>query len=90
MKKTQPKQVKVEEKADTPEWPKVARVKMGKQPRNTNLLQVELEDGTGLLVRVRDNRFYRVNEKLKVNREADGVYVDIKPKTSPLLRGGQE
>jgi hypothetical protein len=38
---------------------------------------------------VRDNRFYRANEKLMVDKAGD-VYVDAKPKTNALLRGGQE
>jgi hypothetical protein len=50
---------------------------------------VDLGEGETLLVQVRDNRFYRANEKLMVERVGE-VYVDAKPKTNALLRGGQE
>jgi len=39
---------------------------------------------------VRDNAFYRANEKVIVAKAADGSLVDAKPKTNALLRGGQE
>jgi hypothetical protein len=51
---------------------------------------VDLGEGETLMVQVRDNRFYRANEKLMVERVGEGVYVDAKPKTTALLRGGQE
>jgi hypothetical protein len=51
---------------------------------------VDLGEGETLMVQVRDNRFYRANEKLMVERVGEGVYVDAKPKTNALLRGGQE
>jgi hypothetical protein len=88
MKKPQNKQEKKESAA--PEWPKPARVARVRQPRNTRLMIVDLGEGETLMVQVRDNRFYRANEKLTVDRVADGVHVDAKPKTNALLRGGQE
>lgn len=57
---------------------------------NHRLLAVEMEDGLVEMVGVRDNRFYRANEKLMVAKTADGSLVDAKPKTNALLRGGQE
>lgn len=90
MKKPPRKQdTKTEKQPAPPTWPREARVGIGRQPRNTRLLTVQV-DGEPLLVRVRDNRFYRANEKLTVDEQSAGVYVDIRPKTSPLLRGGQE
>ena len=88
MKKPQSKQEKKESAA--PEWPKPARVARVRQPRNTRLMIVDMGEEETLMVQVRDNRFYRANEKLTVDRVADGVHVDAKPKTNALLRGGQE
>jgi hypothetical protein len=51
---------------------------------------VDMGEGETLMCQVRDNRFYRANEKLMVNWVGDGTFVDAKPKTNPLLRGGQE
>jgi hypothetical protein len=87
MKKPQNKQEKKEQAF--PEWPKAARVARVRQPRNTRLMIVDLGEGETLMVQVRDNRFYRANEKLTVDKAGD-VFVDAKPKTNALLRGGQE
>jgi hypothetical protein len=87
MKKPQNKQEKKETAA--PEWPKPARVARVRQPRNTRLMMVDLGEGNTVVCQVRDNRFYRANEKLMVDKAGD-VYVDAKPKTNALLRGGQE
>jgi hypothetical protein len=87
MKKPQTKQEKKESAA--PEWPKPARVARVRQPRNTRLMMVDLGEGNTVVCQVRDNRFYRANEKLMVDKAGD-VYVDAKPKTNALLRGGQE
>jgi hypothetical protein len=51
---------------------------------------VDMGGGETVQCQVRDNRFYRANEKLMVNWVGEGVYADAKPKTTPLLRGGQE
>ena len=51
---------------------------------------VDLGEGNTVVCQVRDNRFYRANEKLMVNWVGDGTFVDAKPKTNALLRGGQE
>lgn len=88
MKKPQSKATTKEKTA--PEWPKPARVARVRQPRNTRLMIVDLGEEETLMVQVRDNRFYRANEKLMVERVGEGVYVDAKPKTNALLRGGQE
>ena len=88
MKKPQTTQEKKESAA--PEWPKPARVARVRQPRNTRLMMVDLGEGNTVVCQVRDNRFYRANEKLMVNWLADGTFVDAKPKTNALLRGGQE
>ena len=87
MKKPQSKQEKKESAA--PEWPKPARVARVRQPRNTRLMIVDLGKDDTVVCWVRDNRFYRANEKLMVDKAGD-VYVDAKPKTTALLRGGQE
>lgn len=73
-----------------PEWPKPARVARVRQPRNTRLMIVDMGEEETLMVQVRDNRFYRANEKLMVERVGEGTFVDAKPKTNALLRGGQE
>jgi hypothetical protein len=88
MKKPQSKQEAKESAA--PEWPKPARVARVRQPRNTRLMIVDLGEGNTVVCQVRDNRFYRANEKLMVNWVGDGTFVDAKPKTNALLRGGQE
>lgn len=88
MKKPQSKATTKEKTA--PEWPKPARVARVRQPRNTRLMIVDMGEEETLMVQVRDNRFYRANEKLMVERVGEGVYVDAKPKTNALLRGGQE
>ena len=88
MKKPQSKQEAKESAA--PEWPKVARVARVRQPRNTRLMIVDLGEDNTVVCQVRDNRFYRANEKLMVNWVGDGTFVDAKPKTNALLRGGQE
>lgn len=72
------------------EWPRAGRVSRARQPQNRRLLLVDLSETESVTVGVRDNSFYRANERLLVNRLADGSLVDAKPKTSPLLRGGQE
>lgn len=57
---------------------------------NPRLLWVRIDGMDGeVLVTVRDNSFYRSNERLKVERVGDG-WVDVQPKTNGLLRGGQE
>jgi hypothetical protein len=92
MKKPQHKKSEPVEKQESaaPEWPKSARVARVRQPRNTRLMIVDMGEGETLMCQVRDNRFYRANEKLMVNWVGDGTFVDAKPKTNPLLRGGQE
>ena len=87
MKKPQSKQEAKESAA--PEWPKEARVARVRQPRNTRLMIVDMGKDDTVVCWVRDNRFYRANEKLMVDKAGD-VYVDAKPKTNALLRGGQE
>lgn len=91
MKKTTDKQVNTETKQQNQEqeWPREGRVQMGKQPPNPRLMNVRVGEEI-LTVQVRDNRFYRANEKLTVVKVSDGVYVDARPKTNALLRGGQE
>lgn len=71
------------------EWPRPARVARVRQPMNRRLMAVEMGDGLVEMVGVRDNRFYRAGEALRVARMADGVLVDERPKTNSLLRGGQ-
>ena len=92
MKKPQHKKSEPVEKQESaaPEWPKAARVARVRQPRNTRLMIVDMGGGETVQCQVRDNRFYRANEKLMVNWVGEGVYADAKPKTTPLLRGGQE
>lgn len=57
---------------------------------NHRLLAVEMGDGLVEMVGVRDNRFYRANEKLMVAKMSDGSLVDAKPKRKPGIWGGQE
>lgn len=88
MKKPKPQAV-----IDTPvkvEWPRPARVSRARQPQNRKLLLVNFSETESATVGVRDNAFYRANEKLLVAKTADGNLVDAKPKTNALLRGGQE
>lgn len=57
---------------------------------NRRLLLVNFSETESATVGVRDNAFYRANEKVVVALMPDGSLVDAKPKTNPLLRGGQE
>jgi hypothetical protein len=57
---------------------------------NRRLLLVNFSEVEAATIGVRDNAFYRANERLLVARMPDGSLVDAKPKTTPLLRGGQE
>ena len=78
---------------DTPieaEWPRAARVSRVRQPMNRRMLTVDFSETESANIGVRDNAFYRANEKVLVARDAGGKLVDAKPKTNALLRGGQE
>lgn len=57
---------------------------------NRRLLLVKFSEVEGATIGVRDNAFYRANERVVVAKAADGSLVDAKPKTNALLRGGQE
>ena len=72
------------------EWPRPARVSRARQPQNRRLLLVNFSEVEAATIGVRDNAFYRANEKVIVAKAADGSLVDAKPKTNALLRGGQE
>ena len=72
------------------EWPRPARVSRARQPQNRRLLLVNFSEVESASIGVRDNAFYRANEKVTVAKAADGSLVDAKPKTNALLRGGQE
>lgn len=68
----------------------VYEARASRKTMNPRLLWVRIEGlGGEVLVTVRDNSFYRSNERLKVERVGDG-WVDVQPKTNGLLRGGQE
>lgn len=83
--------------ADKPTEPPIAEpekavyeARASKKTLNPRLLWVRIEGMDGeVLVTVRDNTFYRANERLKVERSGEG-WVDLHPKTNALLRGGQE
>ena len=87
MKKTKPQEDKQEKEQ---EWPRPARVSRARQPQNRRLLLVNFSETESASIGVRDNAFYRANEKVIVAKAADGSLVDAKPKTNALLRGGQE
>lgn len=72
------------------EWPRPARVSRARQPQNRRLLLVNFSEVEAATIGVRDNAFYRANEKVVVAKMSDGSLVDAKPKTNALLRGGQE
>jgi hypothetical protein len=72
------------------EWPRPARVSRARQPQNRRLLIVNFSESESATIAVRDNAFYRANERLMVARTPDGNLVDARPKTNALLRGGQE
>lgn len=84
------KKTKLQEDKQEPEYPRGARVSRARQPMNRRLLLVDFNEKESATVGVRDNAFYRANERVVVARMADGSLVDAKPKTNPLLRGGQE
>ena len=68
----------------------VYEARASKKTMNPRLLWVRIDGMDGeVLVTVRDNSFYRNNERLKVERVGEG-WVDTQPKTNGLLRGGQE
>ena len=68
----------------------VYEARASRKTMNPRLLWVRIDGMDGeVLVTVRDNSFYRSNERLKVERVGDG-WVDTQPKTNGLLRGGQE
>ena len=68
----------------------VYEARASRKTMNPRLLWVRIDGMDGeVLVTVRDNSFYRSNERLKVERVGDG-WVDVQPKTNGLLRGGQE
>lgn len=71
------------------QWPRAGKVSRVRQPMNHRLLAVEMGDGLVEMVGVRDNRFYRANEKLMVAKMSDGSLVDAKPKRKPGIWGGQ-
>ena len=87
MKKQKPQEDKQEKEQ---EWPRPARVSRARQPQNRRLLLVNFSEVEAATIGVRDNAFYRANEKVTVAKAADGSLVDAKPKTNALLRGGQE
>jgi hypothetical protein len=57
---------------------------------NRRLLMVDFSESESATIGVRDNAFYRANERVVVAKLADGSLVDARPKTNALLRGGQE
>lgn len=87
MKKTKPQ---VDKQEQEQEWPRPARVSQARQPMNRRLLLVKFSEVENATIGVRDNAFYRANERVMVAKAADGSLVDAKPKTNALLRGGQE
>lgn len=61
-----------------------------KRPMNPRMLWARIDGMDGeVLVTVRNNTFYRANERLKIRRSGTG-WVEVSPKLNALLRGGQE
>lgn len=87
MKKQKPQEDKQEKEQ---EWPRPARVSRARQPQNRRLLLVNFSEAESASIGVRDNAFYRANERVVVAQMPDGSLADAKPKTNALLRGGQE
>lgn len=84
------KKPKLQQDKQEQEWPRPARVSQARQPMNRRLLLVKFSETESATIGVRDNAFYRANERVVVAQMPDGSLVDAKPKTNALLRGGQE
>jgi hypothetical protein len=87
MKKQKPQEDKQEKEQ---EWPRPARVSRARQPQNRRLLLVNFSEVEAGTIGVRDNAFYRANEKVIVAKMSDGSLVDAKPKRKTGVWGGQE
>ena len=57
---------------------------------NRRLLLVKFSETESATIGVRDNAFYRANERVVVAKMSDGSLVDAKPKRKPGVWGGQE